>query len=77
LYYEEKRLVGLTPGLIYKYFKISLQTAIFQFDIVEALHADNGEEVVDEEEDDDRGRQPRDKDHGRAEHVAEPLFHPE
>ena len=44
---------------------------------MEALHANDGKEVVDEEEDDDRRRQSGDEDHGRAEHVPEPLLHPE
>ncbi len=43
---------------------------------MEALHANDGEEVVDKEEDDDCRSQPGDEDHGRAEHVPEPLLHP-
>ena len=54
-----------------------LQATIFQLDSVEALHANDGEEVVDEEEDDNRRSQPGNKNHGRAKHVPEPLLHPE
>ena len=55
----------------------NLQAAIFQLNSVKAFHADDGEEVVDEEEDDDGWRQPRDEDDGRAEHVSEALLHSE
>ena len=48
-----------------------------KLNIVKALHADDGEEVVDEEEDVDGRRQARDEDDGGAEHVAETLLHAE
>ena len=57
--------------------RTNLQATIFELDSVEALHANDGEEVVDEQQDDDGRGQPGDEDHGRAEHVSEPLFHPE
>ena len=44
---------------------------------MKALHADDGEEVVDEEEDVDGRGQARDEDDGGAEHVAETLLHAE
>ena len=44
---------------------------------MEDLHADDTEEVVDEEQDDDGRGQSRVEDDGRAEDVAEPLLHPE
>ncbi len=44
---------------------------------MKALHADDGEEVVDEEEDVDGRRQARDEDDGGAENVAETLLHAE
>ena len=54
-----------------------LQTAVFQLYVVKALHADDGEEVVDEEQHEDGRGQAGDEDDGRAEHVAESLLHPE
>ena len=56
--------------------RISL-AAVLQVDVLEALHADDGEEVVDEQQHDDGRRQPRDQDHGRPENVPETLLHPE
>ena len=44
---------------------------------MEALHANDREEVVDEQQDDDGRGQPGDEDHGRAEHVPKTFFHPE
>ena len=44
---------------------------------MEALHPDDGEEVVGEEEHDDRGDEPRVEDDGGAEDVAEPTLHAE
>ena len=44
---------------------------------MEDFHADDTEEVVDEEQDDDGRGQPRVEDDGRAEDVAETLLHPE
>ena len=44
---------------------------------MKAFHADDGEEVVDEEQHDDGRSQAGDEDDGGAEHVAETLLHPE
>ena len=44
---------------------------------MEALHANDSEEVVDEQQDDDGRGQPGDEDDGRAEDVPKTFFHPE
>ena len=44
---------------------------------MEALHANDGKEVVDKQQDDDGRGQPGDEDDGRAEHIPEAFFHSE
>ena len=54
-----------------------VDTAVFELEAVEALHAYDGEEVVEEEENDHGREQARHQDHRRPEHVSETLLHPE
>ena len=60
-----------------KHIVSSILATVDELDLAEALHPDDPEEVVDEQEDDDGGRQTRVEDYRGAEDVAEAPLHAE